>query len=112
MTVFGWRGLNLREVAAPLTPLARASRAGTGLSNVATEEGQGFGTLRKRQYDVDRFDVWEVLRSSNNGGCIIARLLDLTKLIRGVALHVISGQKLRFNNRRCECDRSDYGCED
>ena len=54
-TVFCWRGLCLRDVVAPLALLDRVSRAGTGLLNVAIEEGQGFGTLRECQYDVDRF---------------------------------------------------------
>ncbi len=37
----------------PLPPLTTVSRGSTGLTNVATEEGQGFGTLAGCQYDVD-----------------------------------------------------------
>ena len=48
-TVFCRRVSSLREAETPLAPLARVSSAGTGLTNVATEEGQGFGTLRKGQ---------------------------------------------------------------
>lgn len=44
-TVFAWRGLILREVKAPLAPVDTVTRAGTGFTSVATEAGQGFGTV-------------------------------------------------------------------
>lgn len=96
---------------APLVPVDGTSRAGTGLTNVAIEEGQGFGTLGRHQCGVDRFDIWGGLRSSNNGGCIIARLLDLTKLVGGVALHVVSGLNSRFHDWCCECGKCKCGCK-
>ena len=52
------------------------------------------------------------LRSSNNGGCVSASLLDLTKFVCGIALYVVSGRELRFDIWYCDCDRSDCGCED
>ena len=59
-----------------------------------------------------QLDIKGVLRSSNNGGCVIASLPDLAEIACGIALHVISRLKLRFNNWRCEsgksnCDRDD-----
>ena len=51
------------------------------------------------------------LRSSNNGGCVVARLLDLAEMIRGVALHVISSSQLGFSNWRCGCDRPECDSE-
>ena len=58
-TVVPWRGLILREEAVPLALLAKVSKADTGLTNAGIVEGQGFGTLWKCQYDVDRVDLWE-----------------------------------------------------
>ena len=55
-TAANWRGLSLRDEDAPSTPVARVSGAGTGLTNVAIEEGQGFGTLGVCQYDAGAFD--------------------------------------------------------
>ena len=57
-TVFWWRDLSLLEVEIPPAPLVRDARAGTGLTNVGTEEGQGFGTLGTCQYGIDQFDLW------------------------------------------------------
>lgn len=49
-----WRDASLRVAEAPLALLVKVSRAGTGLTNVATEEGQGCGILRRCKRDVGR----------------------------------------------------------
>lgn len=48
------RGLRLRGVDAEesIALLVEVARTGTGLTNVAIEEGHGFGTLGRHQCDV------------------------------------------------------------
>ena len=108
-----WRVLRLGLAEASVVPLIRGPRVGTGLTDGASEEGKGFGILGFCiSMMVVRLISTGVLRSSNNGGCIIASLPDLAEIACGVALQMISRLKLRFSDWRCQCGKSESDCED